>query len=175
VSPRDPHTAGDDADETADHPAGEEGSAPDDDTVVVHEYEDDDYDPAADRRTASPAGGQTDTEGVSSEVSPPRRTNVKRVVLGIVGLVASLLLLNAGLNILSQPGDSPTTSIPPRPRSSSATASTGATLGSGPGTTTAAATPGSRGESEPGSAPPSTAGSTPGSSSVQSPLTTSAR
>jgi hypothetical protein len=83
------------------------------------EYAEDDYDPVADRRiderpSDEPPGDGRD--GRAAESAAPPRSNMKRIVLGIVGLVVSLLLLNAGLNILSQPPDSPTPSAPPPSR-----------------------------------------------------------
>ena len=60
--------------------------------------------------------------------------NVKRVVLGIVGLVLGFILLAVGLNTLSQPPEPEPSSVTRPPRGTAAPGST-APPGSTPGTT----------------------------------------
>ncbi len=92
-------------------------------TSPTHEYAEDDYDPAADGPVAAASARVLERDQERGATDEPRRTNVKRIVIGIAGLVGSLLLLNIGLNILSEPPEqTPATSIPARPRSSTTAA-----------------------------------------------------
>lgn len=108
----------------------------------VHEYFDDDYDPEHDRlRSQAHVDAGLDADADGPDAGAPRRSNRARILIGIAGLLAALLLFNVGLDILSEPPDSPTPTIPPRPSTSVAPATSAAPTTGAPGPSSPATSP----------------------------------